>query len=196
MWISDPNHHRANGNLKYFEFQLEKQRKAEAEKKEVEDKKREQKVLDKRDAQRKRSKDPLPERKKYEMLCRGEGVKLVSRKNKFFSLHLHVLIFFLKFFLMLSLLADPTQTKPSVLPLLWQQSQSTVAFGSSEAGRWVGPPTDCPLSWHHLWQWDRDGEGDGKTQSELGFLKLCCGLQNFNLWFGYSFNLKQIIIYF
>lgn len=84
MWISDPNHHRANGNLKYFEFQLEKQRKAEAEKKEVEDKKREQKVLDKRDAQRKRSKDPLPERKKYEMLCRGEGVKLVSRKNQFF----------------------------------------------------------------------------------------------------------------
>uniref|UniRef100_A0A673HF32 procollagen-proline 4-dioxygenase n=1 Tax=Sinocyclocheilus rhinocerous TaxID=307959 RepID=A0A673HF32_9TELE len=43
----DPNHQRANGNLKYFEFQLEKQRKAEAEKKEQEDKKREKKVLDK-----------------------------------------------------------------------------------------------------------------------------------------------------
>ncbi|ROL45257.1 Prolyl 4-hydroxylase subunit alpha-1 [Anabarilius grahami] len=77
----DPNHHRGNGNLKYFEFQLEKQRKAEAKKKEVEDKKREQKVLDKRDAQRKRSKDPLPERKKYEMLCRGEGVKLTPRRQ-------------------------------------------------------------------------------------------------------------------
>uniref|UniRef100_A0A673KL90 procollagen-proline 4-dioxygenase n=1 Tax=Sinocyclocheilus rhinocerous TaxID=307959 RepID=A0A673KL90_9TELE len=77
----DPNHQRANGNLKYFEFQLEKQRKAEAEKKEQEDKKREKKVLDKRDAQRKRSKDPLPERKKYEMLCRGEGVKMTPRRQ-------------------------------------------------------------------------------------------------------------------
>ncbi|NP_999856.1 prolyl 4-hydroxylase subunit alpha-1b precursor [Danio rerio] len=73
----DPNHHRANGNLKYFEFQLEKQRKAENEKKE-EDQKR---VLDKRDAQRKRSKDPLPERKKYERLCRGEGIKLTPRRQ-------------------------------------------------------------------------------------------------------------------
>ncbi|XP_051502876.1 prolyl 4-hydroxylase subunit alpha-1-like isoform X1 [Myxocyprinus asiaticus] len=74
----DPNHHRANGNLKYFEFQLEKQRKTEAEK---EGKKTEKKVLDKRDAQNKRSKDPLPERKKYEMLCRGEGVKLTPRRE-------------------------------------------------------------------------------------------------------------------
>ncbi|XP_077095400.1 prolyl 4-hydroxylase subunit alpha-1b isoform X4 [Siphateles boraxobius] len=77
----DPDHHRANGNLKYFEFQLEKQRKAEAENKEVEDKKREKKVLDKHDTERKRSKDPLPERKKYEMLCRGEGVKLTPRRQ-------------------------------------------------------------------------------------------------------------------
>ncbi|XP_052001621.1 prolyl 4-hydroxylase subunit alpha-1-like [Xyrauchen texanus] len=76
----DPNHHRANGNLKYFEFQLEKQRKAEAEK-EGEGKKTEKKVLDKRDAQRKRSKNLLPERKKYEMLCRGEGVKLTPRRQ-------------------------------------------------------------------------------------------------------------------
>ncbi|XDV43051.1 hypothetical protein PO909_011601 [Leuciscus waleckii] len=77
----DPDHHRANGNLKYFEFQLEKQSTAEAEKKEVEDKKREKKVLDKRDTERKRSKDPLPERQKYEMLCRGEGVKLTPRRQ-------------------------------------------------------------------------------------------------------------------
>ncbi len=81
VWISDPNHQRGNGNLKYFEYQLEKQRKAETEKKE-----QEKKVLDKRDAQRKRSKDPLPERKKYEMLCRGEGIKLVSRTFKTFIL--------------------------------------------------------------------------------------------------------------
>ncbi|XP_039526544.1 prolyl 4-hydroxylase subunit alpha-1b isoform X4 [Pimephales promelas] len=77
----DPDHHRANGNLKYFEFQLEKQRKTQAENKEVEDKKREKKVLDKRDTERKRSKDPLPERKKYEMLCRGEGIKLTPRRQ-------------------------------------------------------------------------------------------------------------------
>ncbi|KAA0711024.1 Prolyl 4-hydroxylase subunit alpha-1 [Triplophysa tibetana] len=81
----DPNHNRANGNLKYFEFQLEKQRNAEEEKKENEVKKSEEKVLDKRDAQRKRSKDPLPERKKYEMLCRGEGLKLTpSRQSRLF----------------------------------------------------------------------------------------------------------------
>ncbi|XP_059374734.1 prolyl 4-hydroxylase subunit alpha-1-like isoform X1 [Carassius carassius] len=76
----DPDHQRANGNLKYFEFQLEKQRKPESEK-EQEDTKKEKKVLDKRDAQRKRSKDPLPERKKYEMLCRGEGIKLTPRRQ-------------------------------------------------------------------------------------------------------------------
>lgn len=93
LWISDPDHHRANGNLKYFEFQLEKQRTAEAEKKEVEDKKREKKVLDKRDTERKRSKDPLPERQKYEMLCRGEGVKLVSRKVVHPPYFLHILNF-------------------------------------------------------------------------------------------------------
>uniref|UniRef100_A0A674NP64 procollagen-proline 4-dioxygenase n=1 Tax=Takifugu rubripes TaxID=31033 RepID=A0A674NP64_TAKRU len=45
----DPEHQRAKGNLKYFEFQLEKQRK---------DKK-----------------------KKYEMLCRGEGIKMTPRRQ-------------------------------------------------------------------------------------------------------------------
>ncbi|XP_073725402.1 prolyl 4-hydroxylase subunit alpha-1b isoform X2 [Misgurnus anguillicaudatus] len=76
----DPNHQRANGNLKYFEFQLEKQRKAEEEKNE-EVKIREKKDLDKQEAQRKRSNDPLPERKKYEMLCRGEGLKMTPRRQ-------------------------------------------------------------------------------------------------------------------
>ncbi|TRY95482.1 hypothetical protein DNTS_003974 [Danionella cerebrum] len=75
----DPNHQRANGNLKYFEFQLEKQRKGETGIKE--DETRGKKVLDKRDVQRERSKDPLPERKKYEMLCRGEGLKLTPRRQ-------------------------------------------------------------------------------------------------------------------
>uniref|UniRef100_A0AAY4CGA6 Prolyl 4-hydroxylase subunit alpha-1 n=1 Tax=Denticeps clupeoides TaxID=299321 RepID=A0AAY4CGA6_9TELE len=63
----DPTHQRANGNLKYFEFQLEKQRKEEASAQEEE--------------QKKRSKDPLPERKKYEQLCRGEGVKMTPRRQ-------------------------------------------------------------------------------------------------------------------
>uniref|UniRef100_A0AAR2KMI6 procollagen-proline 4-dioxygenase n=1 Tax=Pygocentrus nattereri TaxID=42514 RepID=A0AAR2KMI6_PYGNA len=77
----DPSHQRANSNLKYFEFQLEKQRKAEeAEgKKEVQEK--EKKKVDKRDVQMKRSKDPLPERKRYEQLCRGEGVKMTRRRS-------------------------------------------------------------------------------------------------------------------
>uniref|UniRef100_A0AAR2KX59 procollagen-proline 4-dioxygenase n=1 Tax=Pygocentrus nattereri TaxID=42514 RepID=A0AAR2KX59_PYGNA len=79
--LPDPSHQRANSNLKYFEFQLEKQRKAEeAEgKKEVQEK--EKKKVDKRDVQMKRSKDPLPERKRYEQLCRGEGVKMTRRRS-------------------------------------------------------------------------------------------------------------------
>ncbi|XP_030642153.1 prolyl 4-hydroxylase subunit alpha-1b isoform X2 [Chanos chanos] len=76
----DPEHQRAKGNLKYFEFQLEKQRKEAAERKEkVKEPKKSD--VDKREAQRKRSKDPLPERQRYERLCRGEGVKLTPRRQ-------------------------------------------------------------------------------------------------------------------
>ncbi|XP_022528466.1 prolyl 4-hydroxylase subunit alpha-1b isoform X2 [Astyanax mexicanus] len=76
----DPTHQRANGNLKYFEFQLEKQRKAEEEAGKEAQKEGEKKHMDKRDVQMKRSKDPLPERKKYEQLCRGEGIKMTPRR--------------------------------------------------------------------------------------------------------------------
>ncbi|XP_028844895.1 prolyl 4-hydroxylase subunit alpha-1b isoform X4 [Denticeps clupeoides] len=76
----DPTHQRANGNLKYFEFQLEKQRKEEASAQE-EEQKHVKSQIEKREAQRKRSKDPLPERKKYEQLCRGEGVKMTPRRQ-------------------------------------------------------------------------------------------------------------------
>lgn len=72
----DPTHQRANGNLKYFEFQLEKQRKQEEAKK-AQTSQKKLNDTEKREAQRKRSKDPLPERKVYEMLCRGEGIKMV-----------------------------------------------------------------------------------------------------------------------
>ncbi|KAM9465869.1 prolyl 4-hydroxylase subunit alpha-1b isoform 1-T1 [Clarias gariepinus] len=74
----DPTHQRANGNLKYFEVQLEKQRKAmEA----AEGDNQQKKQVDKRDVQLKRSRDPLPERKRYEQLCRGEGVKMTPRRQ-------------------------------------------------------------------------------------------------------------------
>ncbi|XP_053093631.1 prolyl 4-hydroxylase subunit alpha-1b isoform X1 [Pangasianodon hypophthalmus] len=74
----DPTHQRAKGNLKYFEVQLEKQRRAEAA---AEGEKREKRQVDKRSVQMKRSNDPLPERKRYEQLCRGEGVKMTPRRQ-------------------------------------------------------------------------------------------------------------------
>lgn len=79
---TDPEHQRAKGNLKYFEFQLEKQRKEAEEETPKETEKR----VDGDTAEKKKSKTktsfPLvPERKKYEMLCRGEGLKMV-RKGK------------------------------------------------------------------------------------------------------------------
>lgn len=71
----DPVHQRANGNLKYFEFQLEKQTKQEAAKNLVTSQK--MNGTEKREPQKTRFRDPLPERKVYEMLCRGEGIKMV-----------------------------------------------------------------------------------------------------------------------
>ncbi|XP_039870112.1 prolyl 4-hydroxylase subunit alpha-1a isoform X3 [Simochromis diagramma] len=69
----DPTHQRANGNLKYFEYQLAKQKKVEK----VEEKEEESKVR-----QRRESKDDyLTERKKYEQLCRGQGIKLTPRRQ-------------------------------------------------------------------------------------------------------------------
>ncbi|XP_028982847.1 prolyl 4-hydroxylase subunit alpha-1b isoform X2 [Betta splendens] len=79
----DPEHQRANGNVKYFEFQLEKQKKTEEEEAEK------QNEREKRDtSEPKKKKKPknvsghqIPERKKYEMLCRGEGIKLTPRRQ-------------------------------------------------------------------------------------------------------------------
>ncbi|XP_036402329.1 prolyl 4-hydroxylase subunit alpha-1-like isoform X2 [Megalops cyprinoides] len=69
----DPAHQRANGNVKYFEHQLQKQRKTE-----------ESEEREKRDTEtsRGRSNDYLTERQKYEQLCRGEGVKLTPRRQR------------------------------------------------------------------------------------------------------------------
>uniref|UniRef100_A0A665V520 Prolyl 4-hydroxylase subunit alpha-1 n=1 Tax=Echeneis naucrates TaxID=173247 RepID=A0A665V520_ECHNA len=55
----DPEHQRAKGNSKYFEFQLEKQRKA----------------------LEKNPKHQIPERTKYQMLCRGEGIRMTPRRQ-------------------------------------------------------------------------------------------------------------------
>uniref|UniRef100_A0A6Q2XHN7 Prolyl 4-hydroxylase subunit alpha-1 n=1 Tax=Esox lucius TaxID=8010 RepID=A0A6Q2XHN7_ESOLU len=81
----DPDHQRANGNLKYFEFQLIKQRKAqadEAKKAQVEDKDKKRRKRQPSDASKKKAfKEPVPERKMYEMLCRGEGVKMTNRRQ-------------------------------------------------------------------------------------------------------------------
>ncbi|KAM6956866.1 prolyl 4-hydroxylase subunit alpha-1-like [Aplochiton taeniatus] len=79
----DPEHQRANGNLKYFQFQLEKQRKA----KEAEDPKEGEERTERgmREAsekpKKKKFREPYPERKMYEMLCRGEGVKMNPRRR-------------------------------------------------------------------------------------------------------------------
>ncbi|XP_034008336.1 prolyl 4-hydroxylase subunit alpha-1-like [Trematomus bernacchii] len=74
----DSEHQRANGNLKYFEFQLEKQRKAD----EAEGKKPGKKeTTEKKEKSKKVSNRQVPERKKYEMLCRGEGIKMTPRRQ-------------------------------------------------------------------------------------------------------------------
>lgn len=89
MRLPDPTHQRANGNLKYFEVQLEKQRRAETS---AGGDKREKRHVD---AQMKRSEDPLPERKRYEQLCRGEGLKMVRTQ------HLYVIVLCFFFFITL-----------------------------------------------------------------------------------------------
>lgn len=69
----DPTHQRANGNLKYFEYQLAKQKKMEGSENESE-------VRQRRET-RGRPADYLPERKKYEQLCRGEGIRMNPRRQ-------------------------------------------------------------------------------------------------------------------
>lgn len=66
----DPTHQRANGNLKYFEYQLAKQKK-------VEHKEEGQAEGRQRRETRGQVDDYLPERKTYEKLCRGVGIRMV-----------------------------------------------------------------------------------------------------------------------
>ncbi|XP_053197610.1 prolyl 4-hydroxylase subunit alpha-1a [Scomber japonicus] len=67
----DPAHQRANGNLKYFEYQLEKQRKAERSDGEAKQTREARSQPD----------DYLPERRTYEQLCRGEGIRMTPRRQ-------------------------------------------------------------------------------------------------------------------
>ncbi|XP_077310525.1 prolyl 4-hydroxylase subunit alpha-1 isoform X3 [Lithobates pipiens] len=69
----DPEHQRGNGNLKYFEYIMAK----EANKTSSSDSD-EAEITSRKG----RPKDHLPERQKYEMLCRGEGIKLTPRRQK------------------------------------------------------------------------------------------------------------------
>ncbi|XP_058508107.1 prolyl 4-hydroxylase subunit alpha-1b isoform X4 [Solea solea] len=77
----DPEHQRAKGNLKYFEFQLEKQKKAEEEEAEKQKERGKRETSEKKKKPKKPSFSLIPERKKYEMLCRGEGNKLTPRRQ-------------------------------------------------------------------------------------------------------------------
>ncbi|XP_056386425.1 prolyl 4-hydroxylase subunit alpha-1 isoform X5 [Hyla sarda] len=69
----DPEHQRGNGNLKYFEYIMTKEENKSSS-------------SDSKDAEPKTKKgrpiDHLPERQKYEMLCRGEGIKMTPRRQK------------------------------------------------------------------------------------------------------------------
>ncbi|TRY58911.1 hypothetical protein DNTS_003118, partial [Danionella cerebrum] len=76
VFLADPGHQRAGGNLRYFErLLLKEMRDAEED---------HQKAPDERPIQLntyQRPKDYLPEREVYEALCRGEGVKLTQRRK-------------------------------------------------------------------------------------------------------------------
>ncbi|XP_069609436.1 prolyl 4-hydroxylase subunit alpha-1 isoform X4 [Ranitomeya imitator] len=69
----DPEHQRGNGNLKYFEYIMTKEDNTSS----TTDS---DPVVPK--TKKGRPKDHLPERQKYEMLCRGEGVKMTPRRQK------------------------------------------------------------------------------------------------------------------
>ncbi|XP_043912048.1 prolyl 4-hydroxylase subunit alpha-1 isoform X4 [Protopterus annectens] len=75
----DPEHQRANGNLKYFEYVMSKQKK-DGQESATEATTKEQATEPKK--KKRHPADHLPERQKYEMLCRGENVKMTPRRQK------------------------------------------------------------------------------------------------------------------
>ncbi|XP_029963118.1 prolyl 4-hydroxylase subunit alpha-1b isoform X3 [Salarias fasciatus] len=78
----EPEHQRAKGNLKYFEFQLEKQKKTEEQESQKEAQREKRETPEKKEKTKSQKTFSLiPERKKYEMLCRGEGIKMTPRRQ-------------------------------------------------------------------------------------------------------------------
>lgn len=73
----DPEHQRANGNLKYFEYIMSKEKEANKSTTKTDSQ------TDKETKKKEPSKDYLPERQKYEMLCRGEGLRMVKWNSLF-----------------------------------------------------------------------------------------------------------------
>uniref|UniRef100_A0A673U430 Prolyl 4-hydroxylase subunit alpha-1 n=1 Tax=Suricata suricatta TaxID=37032 RepID=A0A673U430_SURSU len=73
--LPDPEHQRANGNLKYFEYIMAKEKDGN---KSSDDQSDQKTKLKKKGV----AVDYLPERQKYEMLCRGEGIKMTPRRQK------------------------------------------------------------------------------------------------------------------
>lgn len=76
----DPEHQRARGNLKYFQFQQEKQRNA-SDHQSLEEGGNAGRNRTNAASERKRFREPLPERKMYEKLCRGEGIRMTPRRQ-------------------------------------------------------------------------------------------------------------------
>lgn len=76
----DPEHQRARGNLKYFQFQQEKQRNA-SDQQSPEEGGNAGRNRTNAASERKRFREPLPERKMYEKLCRGEGIRMTPRRQ-------------------------------------------------------------------------------------------------------------------
>ncbi|NP_001303299.1 prolyl 4-hydroxylase subunit alpha-1 isoform 1 precursor [Mus musculus] len=74
--LPDPEHQRANGNLVYFEYIMSKEKDAN---KSASGDQSDQKTAPKKKGI---AVDYLPERQKYEMLCRGEGIKMTPRRQK------------------------------------------------------------------------------------------------------------------
>ncbi|MEE6488307.1 hypothetical protein FKM82_015190 [Ascaphus truei] len=72
----DPEHQRGNGNLKYFEYIMSKE--VNNSSTSVSGNQPTQETRTRKG----RPKDHLPERQKYEMLCRGEGLKMTPRRQK------------------------------------------------------------------------------------------------------------------
>ncbi|KAL2101730.1 hypothetical protein ACEWY4_003491 [Coilia grayii] len=77
----DPGHQRANGNLKYFEYQLSRQREAEQGGKAGQEAGKRGKRGAEEESNSETAEDYLPEKRKYEKLCRGEGLKMTTRRQ-------------------------------------------------------------------------------------------------------------------